>query len=282
MQYILKNDNYNICIDTLGAELKSFKFKNEEYLHIGDNKYWHRSSPVLFPIVGRLKNNNYKYKDKNYSLPIHGFSRYHEFELIKANDNILVFEQKQNKITLKHYPFNFALTITYTLMENELDICYQVKSDEDILFQLGAHPAFLLKANINDCFVKFQCKEKQYSYMLDMENGCISEKKGILLDSSILNLNYNIFVNDALIFKNLNSKNVSLCNTMNNKIIKISIDGFENFGIWAPVGAPFVCLEPWCGIADGVNTNYKLEEKISIIKLKKNTPFIKNISISLA
>jgi len=281
MTYELKNKKYAIKVDSLGAELKSFSLNDEEYLYLGDSKYWHRSSPVLFPNVGKLKNNNYIYQNKNYSLPIHGLARHLEFEIKEKTHTCLSFVLKDNEQTLKHYPFSFELTLTYTLEVEGLIINYTVKSDEEILFSLGAHPAFLLKAPIDDSFFSFEKSEHQDAIGLNLDYGCICDVKDFKLSSDVLHLEKNIFSKDALIFKNLNSKNVSLNNTLNKKSVQVAFDGFEYLAFWAPVGAPFVCIEPWCGIADDVNTNHQLEEKISIIKLQKDEVFDKSLFISL-
>lgn len=276
----LKNKNYEISIDSLGAELKSTKYKEEEYLHIGDNKYWHRSSPVLFPIIGKLKNNNYKYNNKNYSLGIHGFARHCEFKLINENKNSLVFLLQENESTLKHYPFKFNLEITYTLEEKKFLINYKVFSEEDILFSLGAHPAFLLKEDINNCYLEFNKKESKDLLCLDLTNGCVGSRKKDYLNSNVINLNTKVFKDDALIFENLKSNSVSLKNNKNTKSIKVIFNDFSHIGFWAPVNAPFVCIEPWCGIADSINTTHKLIDKHAIINLNQDTVFSRNIHIS--
>ena len=281
MIYKLQNKNYKIKVDSLGAELKSFSLDNEEYLYLGDSKYWHRSSAVLFPTVGRLKNNNFIYKNKNYTLPIHGFARHQEFELKGKSDTTLSFVLKENTQTLKHYPFGFELTLTYTLEEEGLKINYTVRSEDEILFSLGAHPAFLLKAPIDESFFSFEKVENEDAIGLNLDYGCITDSKNFKLDSNTLQLEKNIFSKDALIFKNLNSKNVSLNNAVNKKSVKVSFEGFEYLAFWAPVDAPFVCIEPWCGIADDVNTNHLFVEKTSIIKLQKDEVFDKSLFICL-
>jgi len=281
MTYELKNKKYSIKVDSFGAELKSFSLKDEEYLYLGDSKYWHRSSPVLFPIVGRLKNNNYIYNNKNYTLPIHGLARHQEFELKDQNDTTLSFVLKDNEQTLKHYPFTFQLALTYILEESGLKINYKVSSDEEILFSLGAHPAFLLKAPIDESFFNFEKVENEDAIGLNLEYGCICDIKDFKLDSNTLHLEKDIFSKDALIFKDLNSKHVSLNNSRNQKSVKVLFEGFEYLAFWAPVDAPFVCIEPWCGIADNVNTNHLFEEKTSIIKLQKDEVFDKSLFISL-
>jgi len=279
--YKLKNKNLHVKINSLGAELKSFTCKGVEYLHAGDKTYWHRSSPTLFPIVGRLKNNNYKYKNKKYTLPIHGFARFEEFKLIEETENSLTFLLKESLKSLKHYPFKFNLEIKYILHEDSLDINYSIYSDEDILFSFGAHPAFLLHSDINDSYMEFEKEESSDVLCLDLNLGCISHSKKDILTSNKLALHHDIFSKDALIFKSLKSKSVTFKNSKNKKSVKVSYAGFEYIAFWAPVGAPFVCIEPWCGVADDINTNHQLENKTSIIELKKNTLFNRSLKISL-
>jgi len=277
--YELSNEHYNIKISSFGAELKSVLYKDHEYLHLGDSTYWHRSSPVLFPIVGKLKNNYFTYKNKSYSLPIHGLARHSEFELIEKTSNKLTFLLKEDTNSLKHYPFRFNLEIQYTLNYNNFKIEYKVHSDENIYFNLGAHPAFTLHSNIDDSYMEFEKDEHKDILCLDMNHGCISHTKKDVLTSNKLQLHHDIFSKDALIFQNLNSTQVSLKNTTNNKSVHVEFDGFTYLAFWAPVGAPFVCIEPWCGRADDIDTNHRLEDKTSIIMLEKDKSFIKTLTI---
>jgi len=280
MIYELKNDKYRLKIDSFGAELISASFNNEEYLHQKEEVYWNRSSPVLFPIVGKLKNNNYKYKNKNYSLPIHGLARHKEFTFVEKSQNSLVFSLSEDENSLKHYPFIFTLQITYILKEDSFDIVYEVSSKEDILFSLGAHPAFVLKASLDNTYLEFKEKEELDLLCLNLENGCINKRVKHYLNSKILPLKKNIFKNDALIFEATKSQEVSLKNKENEKSVRIVYEDFPFIGFWAPINADFVCMEPWCGIADEEDTNYIFEEKKGIISLKKNETFSRKLAIS--
>ena len=282
MTYTLKNDMTSIEVNSLGDELKSFKLQTEEYLYDGKDIHWHRSSPVLFPIVGKLKNNNYKYKNKNYSMPIHGIARHLEFKLTFKSENSLCFILKNDESTLKIYPFRFFLQIEYYLQNNSLEIKYTVTSEDNILFSLGAHPAFLLKANINDSFIEFEKKEALDLLCLNLDNGCIKKDKiNNFLDSDIILLEKDIFSKDALIFEKLKSNIVNMKNKINKKSIKLQFKNFPYFGIWAPINASFICLEPWCGIADYEESSYDFVNKVGIINLIKNENFKREIKISL-
>ena len=273
MIYTLENNNYSLTVDSFGAELKSAKYNNDEYLHIGDEVYWKRSSPVLFPIVGKLKDNKYIYKSKTYTLSQHGFARESEFKLESKSASKLSFILEEITESLNHYPFKFRLEITYVLYENYFELLYKVTSSEDIYFSLGTHPAFKLHASIDDSFIEFEKKELTDLYCLDKNSGCINSKIDKFLASTILDLNKDIFKDDALIFKNLNSKSVSLKNTKNEKKVNVTYNNFKNLGLWAPVDALFVCIEPWCGIADDINTNHELKDKDDIEFLRKGDEF---------
>ncbi len=279
--YTLKNDHYTIAVNSFGAELKSFTYQNEEYLYAGDTKYWGKSSPVLFPIVGKLKDNSYTYQGKDYSLPIHGLARDNLFSLVHQSENELAFRLRHSSQSLSIYPFSFELTLTYRLKADRLVINYQVSSSEDILFSLGAHPAFLLKAEIDDSYIKFSESENSNSLALDIPSGCISDQSLVRLNSNQLDLHQRIFEKDAVIFKDVNSNEVSLHNTVNKKSVSVKFDGFEYIAFWAPLDAPFVCIEPWCGIADHVDSNQKLEDKPAIIKLNKDQIFSRSLEISI-
>ncbi len=282
MIYKLKNDKYQIEVDSLGAQLTSFLLDNEQYLYQRDTKYWHRSSPVLFPIVGRVKHNKNRYNNKTYRLPIHGFARFNQFELISKTHNSLSFRLKENNISLKYYPFQFELILSYFLSSDGLKINYQVSTNqEEIYFSLGAHPAFLLKAAIQDSFFTFEKNEKKDAIALNLDTACICDEKSFTLLGNFLKLGKDIFSKDALIFKDLNSKKVTLNNSKNQKSITMDFTNFEYIAFWAPVGAPFVCIEPWCGVADNINTNHNFKEKQSIIKISKNQTFDKSLFISL-
>lgn len=282
MIYTLNNKNYSLLINSLGAELKSSKYKDEEYLHVGDDKYWSRSSPILFPIVGKLKDNTYTYKNKEYSLSQHGFARELEFELLEQSSTSLTFLLCENETTLSKYPFSFSLKLTYILEEDGFSLNYEVTSAEEVLFSLGAHPAFLLKADISDSYLEFQQSEKRDLLCLNLDYGCIEARKKEYLNSNILKLKSDIFKNDALIFEAFKSKTISLKNTKNKKSVSLTSDSFTHMGFWAPLKAPFICIEPWCGIADDINTNHKFEDKKALVKLKSREVFKRSMFISFS
>ncbi len=238
----------------------------------GDTNYWGKFSPVLFPIVGGLKNNTYFLSGTEYHLPRHGFARDNEFEVLKTDDTEVIFSFRQNDQTLKSYPFKFSLSIHYTLSESAIRCNYIVKNTDDVplLFSIGGHPAFATPTenglSYTDYFLEFN-KDSELVYH-KIKSELIDEKtETIKLEHNRLQLNHELFYDDALVFKALKSDCISLKNAKNPYGLHFRFTDFPFFGIWAARDADFVCLEPWCGIADGINHNQNLEEKEGIIKL---------------
>lgn len=285
MEYTIKNKHLKIKVDSFGAELKSLKkLQNDiEYLWQGDAKFWNRTSPVLFPIVGKLLDDEYFYKNKSYKMSQHGFARDKEFVLVEQGENYLKFLLQSDLDSLKVYPFVYQLFISYEIKENEVKISYQVinKSDEKMYFSIGAHPAFnwpLEKEteDKNDYYFEFENldEDKNLKAFPLLNNGISYQKIDINLDKKRFNISKDSFKKDALIFENESINSVKLKNYKNDKFIEVCFDGFSYLGLWSkPSGAPFVCIEPWHGIADFINHNKNIEEKEGINTLEKNAVF---------
>lgn len=280
MTFELKNDFLKVKINSFGAELNSLqKIDNScEYIWQANSKYWARYSPILFPIVGRLKEDSYFYKDKKYSMSQHGIARDKEFEVVNKEENFIEFRLCSDEKSFEIYPFSFELYLWYKLEKSSLIITYKVvnKSDEKILFSIGAHPAFNWTLDENekkeDYFLEFEV-DKIKRYFLD-EKGLLFKSDDLKLENNKLFLNEELFKDDALVFEDSNIKQVVFKSVKNEKFVKVNFDNFPYLGIWSkPSGAPFLCIEPWFGVADDKNSNQKLEEKKGINSLKKDEEF---------
>ncbi|CAM3524309.1 aldose 1-epimerase family protein [Flavobacterium chungbukense] len=282
MTTTISNSTITASIKHLGAELVSIKDnQNNEYIWEGNPDFWGKHSPVLFPIVGTLKNNTYKIDNKEYNLPRHGFAREMEFELIEKSDNKAVFSLQSSEETLKKYPFDFELQLIYTLNENSLEIEYNVinKGTEKLPFSIGAHPAIALPASFEDYAFEFE-KEENLKYYL-LENDLISSKTEILeTENRIVPLNYELFKNDALIFKTLESKSLTILEN-SKPYIKVDFKDFPSLGLWTKENAPFVCIEPWLGYSDTDENSGNLYEKEGILTLEANKNFKAKFSITI-
>ena len=282
MNTTISNSTLKASIKHAGAELFSLKNnQNKEFIWEGNPDFWGKHSPVLFPIVGTLKNNTYTVNGKEYRLPRHGFARDMEFQLIGKTENSATFSLQSNVETLKIYPFEFELQLIYTLQENALDIQYKVinKSETKMPFSIGAHPAIALPENFESYALKFEREEVLKYYLL--ENDLISNKTEVLeTKNSLVPLNYKLFENDALIFKTLESNSLTILEN-SKPYIKVDFEDFPSLGIWTKEQAPFICIEPWLGYSDTAVNSGDLFEKEGILILDANQAFTSKFSIQI-
>lgn len=257
----------------------------EEYIWQGLPEFWQRRAPVLFPIVGKLNDNKYRLQGKEFILPQHGFARNRMFDLILATEDKLVFSLKESKETQVSYPFKFELLIGYQLIDKKVEVTYEVKNsgDEDMPFTIGGHPGFKLPDNDNsldDYEMVFDETENADRYLL--KEGLFSGDNEPILNGNTLDLNYSLFEKDAIVLKNLNSKSVSLKSKSGSYYLKFNFENWPYLGIWTPKkGAPFVCIEPWMGIADSYGFLGDYKEKEGIIELKPGGTFSNNFSFEI-
>lgn len=282
MTTTISNSTLSASIKHAGAELFSIKDnQNKEYIWEGNPDFWGKHSPVLFPIVGTLKNNTYTINGTEYQLPRHGFARDMEFELIEKTQNKAVFSLKSSEETLKKYPFEFELQLIYILNENSLALEYKVinNGNEKMPFSIGAHPAIALPGNFEDYALQFE-KEEELKYYL-LENDLISSKTKILeTRNNVVPLNYELFKNDALIFKTLNSKSLTIQKSAK-PYVKVDYKDFLSLGIWTKENAPFICIEPWLGYSDTDENKGDLYNKEGILIVEENKNFAAKFSITI-
>lgn len=283
MEITLQNNYLTASIYLKGAELFSLKnnTSNREYIWEGNPAYWGKHSPVLFPIVGTLKNNKYSYNNQSYSLPSHGFARDKEFKIINITSEMVIFSLQSDEETKLIYPFEFELQISYTLVKNNLNIDYKIinKSNEIMPFSIGAHPAFALPKQFSSYALGFEFQEELNSFSL--ENDLLSDTiVKIPMKEKKLPLTYDLFKKDALIFKDLKSKSITILE-VEHPILKFHYKDFKNFGIWTKTEAPFICLEPWLGYSDLVTSNGNLEDKEGIQRIAKYATFDCNFTIEI-
>ncbi len=289
--YQLQNEKLVIEVKTSGAELcriASVKH-NTEFMWDANPDIWGSFAPNLFPIIGALKDNSCVFEGETYQLPKHGLIRNNtDIELHEQTENQLVFKLIANETTLKQYPFQFEFYVLYTLINNSLKVTYEVKNmdSKTMYFSVGGHPAFKCPVFENESYsdyqLKFEKSETAKRYMMDIASGLMtSETKRVFEHPNSLPLNNTLFNKDALVFKNLESRNITLNSKTHGEILSFQFDGFPYFGIWAKPNGNFVCLEPWLGIADHVNTNQQLVDKEGILTLETDKNFEAGYSIEI-
>lgn len=289
MDTILKNDFLKVEIDKLGAEIKSIKNKtNIEYLWQGNPKFWKRQAPILFPIVGKLKNDCYKYNNHTYHMTQHGFARDNYFDIAEKTDTSAKFIFKANEQTKKIYPFDFTLSVTYKLIKNNIDVSINVTNTgkNDMYFSIGAHPGFNIpllpkQAKFEDYYV-VAAPRRKFDLMQINSDGLSSMSNDDPLDSPV-QLSHDLFNHDSKIF-DIGENQKSMVMLQSDKTdhgVSLVADDCQYIGFWSIKDADFVCLEPWWGIADTKDSKGILQEKKGIIELKNNRHFNANFSIGI-
>lgn len=259
--YEISNGQIAIQADSFGAELKSFKRTGQdtEYMWQGDPKYWKRTSPVLFPIVGSLCGGSYLLDGKKYPMGQHGFARDMEFRLKSQTAQELWFCLESDSETLEKYPYRFILEIGYELHGNTLCVKWKVTNpaNTDLYFSIGGHPAFccpIVKGEPQEDYsLWFDAKDQLISGVL--KNGLISNEQTVyVLNDGYLKITEHLFDHDALIIENHQAHNVALVRSDGSHYLTVSFDA-PLFGVWSPPGkkAPFVCIEPWYGRCDATD-----------------------------
>lgn len=254
----ISNEKITIQIDSLGAELKSLKHisTGTEYMWNGDARFWKRTSPVLFPVVGGLKEGRYLLNGKEYPMGQHGFARDMEFQLKSQVASEIWFTLESDEETLQKYPYAFRLEIGYELDGESVIVKWRVKnpSTEEMYFSIGGHPAFLcpIEANTtqNQYQIRFDTKDKVISS--GVKEGLLSEeKKEYPLQDGILPVTEHLFDEDALVIEHDQAHQIALVKPDGNPYLTVSFDA-PLFGIWSPPkkNAPFICIEPWYGRCD--------------------------------
>jgi galactose mutarotase-like enzyme len=268
-QYNIQSEALSVTISAKGAELISVKDKKTgfEFIWDANPSVWNRHAPVLFPIVGKLNNNTIKINGKHFEMNQHGFARDLVFEPIEVYGDLMKFMLESNDVSLAKYPYQYRFFITYQLTGNSLKITYCVYnlSEENLYFSVGAHPGFKLPIpQLDQYFIEFEKPENLVRHLLS--DGLLNEKTEIIgLNQTILPLSNQLFLKDAIVFKDLKSSWLKLVQTENNYAIKLNFEGFPFMGIWTKVGQEaFLCLEPWQGIADKIGFEGEISAKEGI------------------
>jgi galactose mutarotase-like enzyme len=285
----LENDHLKVEVKTKGAELDSLYSKETklEYLWSGDAKFWNKKSPLLFPIVGTLKQNTYFYNNKPYVLTRHGFARDMEFSVTSQAGNTATFTLTSGETTLHNFPFPFQLDVIYLLELTTLHVKYKVTNsgNDNMYFSIGAHPAFRVplekKLDYHDYYFEFEQTEDAYRWLISNQGLIEPVTVPFLINTNILPITKDLFRNDALVFKYLNSHKVKLKSNRSKHGVEVSYPGFPFLGLWAAPGADFVCIEPWCGIADSSTSKQEFINKEGINLLTPSQTFEKTWSVRL-
>ena len=290
MHHSISNTHLQVSVLGKGTEISSIKSQKTgvEYMWDANPDIWSSHAPVLFPAIGSFKNNECTINGIIYTIPKHGFIRHNESIVLKSRTNDeLNFQMDYSEQTLLIFPYKFRFNISFQLRGNKLTISHRVKNldSKEMFFSLGAHPGFKCPLNEGenyyDYYLEFEFEENAARTLLS-SNGLISDQtQQVLTDTNILPLSTDLFNNDALIFKDLKSRKVSLKSRKSNQVLTIDYNDFSYLGLWAKPNASFICIEPWLGIADHENTDGDFLKKEGLISLQEGQVFTAQYSIQI-
>lgn len=279
MLYTIKNEQLTVSINSIGAEIKSIKYLNEDRLHDSNPKFWGRSAPLLFPNVGKFKNDITNIKGNDYKLPKHGFLRDTEMDVVNHKENAITFSFKATDTSTQIYPYDFEIVIKYILVNNTLESTILVKNNslDEMPFNLGLHPAFkvpLYNDKFEDYHLEFSNEKTYHTPAVDLTTGTIDFNKTFRTFENLhkLQLNYSDYDFDAIVLNDINFDNVKLLKG-EKELLSFTFKGFNSLGIWTPnnnVFANFICIEPWHGCADPSDHDGIFEHKKDMIFLQPN------------
>lgn len=290
--HTLENEILTVKVKEHGAELCSIVKGDTEYLWQADPAFWGRHSPVLFPIVGSVWNGRYHVGDKEFALGQHGFARDMDFEKVNGSDSEVRYRLVSSDETAARYPWQFVLEIAYRLHGNKIDVIWEVcnPSDEEMCFQIGAHPAF----NYPDYdpvkdergYLSFDVKDNLQCIRIQ-EKGCVNADVTYPLEipqDGLLPLAKDTFDTiDTIMLQDRQIGSVTLYRADRSPWLSLSFDA-PVVGIWSPPGknAPFICLEPWYGRCDRAGYEGDFTDKDWMNRLAPGERFSSVYTIEIA
>ena len=274
MYFTLENEYVSIAVKKLGAELSSFKSKESgiEYLWQGNPDVWGGQSPILFPIVGTVLDDTYRYNGKEYTMTRHGIARKRDFEMKEQGENYFVVTQSWNDESLISYPFRYQLDVEFRLDGKKLTVTHIVRNADDkvMYFSIGAHPGFNCK--IGD-YLEFEESETLVCEKIDDVHVLDGKHYPTLTDEKIFEITADVFNDDAHVLSGMKSDTVYLKSNVRNEVIKFNLGKAPYLGLWAVPAAEYVCIEPWYGINDSHEVKDDISQKRAIEKLDVNEEF---------
>ncbi len=285
----ISSDKITIQVDSMGAELKSLKevASGREYMWCADAKYWKRTSPVLFPLVGGVNGGVYHLNGQDYPMGQHGFARDMEFRLKSQVAHEIWFLLESTAETSAVYPYPFVLELGYELADRSVIVKWRVHNPgrDTIFFSIGGHPAFLCPIDEGtkqtDYKIRFDVRDRIVSSCL--ENGLISGKQVVYdLQDGLLPVTEHLFDNDALVIEHDQAHKAALTAPDGRDYLTVEFDA-PLFGIWSPPkkNAPFICIEPWYGRCDRAGYDGDWKEREWMQSLEAGRTFEARYKISV-
>lgn len=275
MRFTLSNASLSAAVQTHGGELVSLRDRSgTEYIWQGDPAFWSGQNPVLFPIVGSLKDGRVDINGKPFEMGRHGFARNGEFTVAEQGADFAVLELRESPDTLARYPFSFLLRVRHRLLENGFSTSFTVENpgETPLPFCIGAHTAINCPLAVGERFedyeLRFDQSEDADTLLLTPEGLLHAGGKEPMLSGGKVTLDYGTFRRlDTIIFQGLQSKNAALRHKATGRGVSLNFHEFPMVAFWTKPGGPFLCMEPWQGCAALDNESGRLQDKPHAVTL---------------
>ena len=277
----ISNAFLTVDIAKHGAEIKSIKSNNKEYMWSSDPAFWAMSAPIMFPMCGGLKGGKYELDGKTYEMPKHGFAKLNDFQVESQSESKVTMVLYDNETTRKMYPFAFAFRVIFELDGKSLKVTYDAENldDKTMYCTFGAHEAYACPEGIEEYELIFSEQETLYAYGLNGD--IVTDYTKLMVDNSNkLILNDKDFFLDALVFRNVKSNSVTLAQKNGGRNIKIDFDGFDYLVLWHKYTSPYLCIEPWCGLPDVTGSSYDFTQKEGMHAIEPKAHFARTHTIT--
>lgn len=275
-----------------GGELVSYRPEKDgtEYIWQGDPAYWKGQAPILFPVVCSPKDGKIAFDGKEYPMEKHGFARQMDFSLVRLSKSQVTLAISETEETLCHFPFRFALEVTYEMTDDGFSAVFAVrnKDEREMTFCIGGHPGFSCPLAEDETFEDYSlffenAEGAEVSLTKDGYMDPALPKCPVLQGTNELPLRYADFDNDAMIVENLPVRKVQLRSRRSGRGIAFSFEGFDALGIWTPdhKNAPFLCLEPWNGLPASVTETAEAKNKKYAVTLSPGKTYTVGYRVSI-
>lgn len=275
MRIPLSNASLSAAVRTEGGELVSLRDQaGTEYIWQGDPAFWSGQNPILFPIVGSLKDGRVDIGGRPFEMGRHGFARRSAFTVAEQGPDFAVLELRESPETLARYPYPFLLRVRHQLLENGFSTAFTVENpgQTPLPFCIGAHTAIncpLAKGKrFEDYELVFDQPEDADTLHLTPEGLIHAGGREPMLRGGKVALDYDTFRRlDTIIFQGLRSKTAVLRHKAAGRGVSLDFSQFPMVAFWTKPGGPFLCMEPWHGCAALTDETGRLQDKPHVITL---------------
>ena len=281
-------------VEAHGAQLRSLALDGREYLWQADARWWGKSAPILFPMVGSLRGDTATCSAGTCHMGRHGLARDYDHEVVGNDGDSVTFRLDSTDATLAKFPYRFRLEMTYALEgEATLAQTFVVTNEGDVAmpFCLGGHPAFNVPVVQGEAFEDYELRFTRpwtASTPVIAEGGLLDYSSPVPLfeDADVLPLSHELFAHDAVVLQDVPDATLTMAGPSGHGV-RMDFDGFDHIGVWSAAAdaegapAPFVALEPWCGTATRTDEDDVFEHKQGCLTAEPGETLTRTFRVTL-